>query len=1041
MITQEQIFKAAGVKNKKELYKKFSTEEAFMAKCGGKIRKAQIGAVVSGGKKLYNPEPINFRDSYENVNRSITGYTDLERKKEIYKQQMLAAQQQQALAQKKVSGSNGGFMDIINQIGGKPKATITSGPLTEIGTDIPELATPPWSNKNGGKIPKAQWGEEYKFSPGSQGPPAWNGQEYAQRTFAPGINVGQGKPQMNTNEMIGEGIPIIGKFFGAARKNKEEKDEWASKKQWHDVTDLTALAAATRPEEIERKYVLPEDFEFAGGNLHNSYGNDTNILSTKNGGKISKAQSGGGVPWDKIGNFGSQVGLSAHNYNAGSMYGDAVGDVANLVFPGAGKFIKPVASLVGGFFDKKPKKIKNEQWAINKNIWGMAGGKTAQGVQQMNDAHMQDGGDVAMNGDLQVYNGDVETISTNRYLPGGGQTVQFNGPSHKDGGQRISFGNSPVEVEGGETGVKLEDGGQVGDESLTIFGNLKIPKNMLEDPLAKNKKFKNYDKILSKKEESLNKLATKNTIKLGEANSFTRFGKIKEDTLKLIDEGVNMKLKDLAQRKMDAAALQNAINDTAKEQGIVADDLAKGKYKVDKKAIKEYAKWGASLKKLEDGDPVKKDDEKVARKEAERMIKEEGWEYADEKKDKLVKKGEPSKTVVTKKETKTWITGENPDFKSKPVGDAPGGEIEDHSAWRKGIIKKIESGISPDELRAKKWIGPNNHSFDKYWKGDPNAEEKDGEKGYWKIGEEDVKNTEQGTPDKFMNVFDPEKPKVEEEEEKTKFPWMAYANQALEYLRPSDAEGLDPNQLAGELYSMANNQEEGVPAQGYRPQLDVPYDISLQDQLNEITASERATQKLAGYNPAFSAMVASQAYGPKSKVLADQFRLNQAMKDKVYSGNRALMNDAQLKNLAIFDQQYTRQAQAKSNTKEAIQLALNSVAGKYSQNKLENRTLGVYENMYKYRFDKDGRAINMNPFYEFNYDGNQGLASTDVQKMRAEAREKAIRDVIRAEEREKAKYEYQGTGDIPPNANQSYNSKYGRMGKNGISIPKALKDY
>ena len=164
---------------------------------------------------------------------------------------------------------------------------------------------------------------------------------------------------------------------------------------------------------------------------------------------------------------------------------------------------------------------------------------------------------------------------------------------------------------------------------------------------------------------------------------------------------------------------------------------------------------------------------------------------------------------------------------------------------------------------------------------------------------------------------------------------------------------------------MSNNQLEPVPAQGYRPQLDVPYDISYQDQLNEITSQQRAAQRTAGYNPAAQAMIAGQAYGPKSGVLAEQFRANQAKKDQVYSQNRATMNDAQLKNLAIYDQQYGRQAQAKANTKEATQLALNSMSDKYAKNKLENRQLGIYENLYKYRFDENGRAMNMNPLVDW----------------------------------------------------------------------------
>src|SRR5690606_2627979 len=73
-----------------------------------------------------------------------------------------------------------------------------------------------------------------------------------------------------------------------------------------------------------------------------------------------------------------------------------------------------------------------------------------------------------------------------------------------------------------------------------------------------------------------------------------------------------------------------------------------------------------------------------------------------------------------------------------------------------------------------------------------------------------------------------------------------------------------------------------------------------------------------------------------------------------------------LRNLAILDQQYTRQSQARSNTKATAQAALNSIADKLAKNKLENRTLSIYENLYNYRFGNNGQIFNMNPAARFN---------------------------------------------------------------------------
>jgi hypothetical protein len=135
--------------------------------------------------------------------------------------------------------------------------------------------------------------------------------------------------------------------------------------------------------------------------------------------------------------------------------------------------------------------------------------------------------------------------------------------------------------------------------------------------------------------------------------------------------------------------------------------------------------------------------------------------------------------------------------------------------------------------------------------------------------------------------------------------------------------------------------------------------------LNENEAAFRSQQRIAGYNPAAQSMLNAQKYKANQQVLGEQFRMNQGMKDRVYGENRALLNQAKLQNLGIFDQQYTRQEEAKSKTKAVTQAALNSISAKYAQNQLENRQLQVMENMYNYRFDPRFRAMNMNPLQDF----------------------------------------------------------------------------
>jgi hypothetical protein len=200
---------------------------------------------------------------------------------------------------------------------------------------------------------------------------------------------------------------------------------------------------------------------------------------------------------------------------------------------------------------------------------------------------------------------------------------------------------------------------------------------------------------------------------------------------------------------------------------------------------------------------------------------------------------------------------------------------------------------------------------------------------------------------------------------------------SLGQLRPSDAEFLDPAQLAPEMMALASNTLEPVQAQTFQPLLAAPTSFSLQDQLNEITSASRAAERMAAYNPEAAGMIAAQAYNAKNKVLGEQFRMNQAEQQRVVEQNRNVLNDAQLKNLAIFDTQYQRQEQAKSATKQQAIEAMKSIADKVAKNKLENRQLGVMENMYNYRFNKSGQAYNLNTPQFFNYGGGPSTSNSD----------------------------------------------------------------
>lgn len=693
---------------------------------------------------------------------------------------------------------------------------------------------------------------------------------------------------------------------------------------------------------LARNGVMLED----GGEIQNTYApgtlyDDLGYEPLEDSSEVKQYRAGGFVK--AAGGFSSFMGAGGTDFankmvgntfgnNAGSQMGSAVGGALKMipgVGPVAGAIAAPVLGAIGGVLDNAfgdAGKIKKEQGALDRNIQGIANVNQAKNIQAQNSAYMEDGGYVsndwnpqviakfgdhspedvydfahegmkslragghlraytppseramesyAMGGELQTHwGGHMEEMSENPYLPDGGVTYMPHGQSHdeSDGKGRtgigITYGDNPVEVERREPIMKLRDG-STGEDNLVVFGNLEIPKygvEMLGDKKAKGMKFKNYVSDLSKSETKQNKTIQKSAEELADFTPRTSFDKLKFAGLKANVLGGNMKLKEIAQTKEKAAALQNAINDTAEEMGVEADSLAKGKIKT--------AKMGGKFTKAQDG------------------IDMQG--------------GELNEVVIEpkfnfRKALKTFSGDMTPDLAQFEIAKLPNSVYHQDSPMYDGYEDDVETPAKREPID--------------------------------------------------LN------------------PYMRAINDLMPMLRPSDAEPLNANQLYGEMYALSNNQEEPVQAQTYNPQLVNPYSISMQDQMNEITAQTRAAQRMAQGNPAAQSAIAAQAYEAINRVKGEELRRNQGMANQVYTGNAATLNDAKLKNLGIFDQQSTRQAQARSNTRAINQATLNSISDKYAKNNLENRTLRTYENMYNYRYDDNGRLINMNPLAQFDISG------------------------------------------------------------------------
>ena len=972
-------------------------------------KKAQDGAPIGSymSSPMQQTQMMDFSQYMNPVDRMVTGSTQQER---------AAAAQKQAEAASKQGGSGGGMEGMMSMLGGMSKGRngirrgqngLNTCGIGEVWDDNLQMCVMD-PNPNQTTFPQ-------------QGGIGGGGVEDG--SVSSSTRVPTKKEPFNPMSAI----PIAGQIYGGVQQIKAAKKAEKEANKQFQLSGLTKRAALSRPEPIKRKYVRPEDQAINENELFPTYGVGTNYIAEDGaevtgqvGGneteiqnlynpynlyehlgyeplddseKIKRYQGGGMLNAGQFGQIGQGVGAMVGGGGQGSPAGwsQALGGVGSIFGPVGGM----VGGIVGSVIDgRQQAKTKRFQDRAQKNVVDTAMQQGMQGIQSQYSNVMQDGGylshnwqpqviasfggnrvsdllqrdrmmntlrtgghitqnqddndmgpvtSMAMGGELKTHwGGYAEPMSYNPYLPEGGETVMFKGQSHEetDGqgntGIGVTYGESPVEVERNEPAIKMKDG-STGEDNMVVYGNLMIPNQFLEaigDPKAKGKKFKHYVSDLSKQEEKLNKTIEKNINLIDETDDLTSFDQLKFFSAKANIDGANMKLKKIAEYKMNAAAVQNAINDAASEHGLEADALARGKFKIDKNAFQDMAKWGKSIMK------IAQTGTNVTNVEALPTVP------AGQKKSGNYWGNVTAAQVDEMKKNNPWYdwTGFDPSRK----GDV----IKFQKAFNKkakSLGKKVR--ISQDDALGEQTVSAKGIS-------DPittqapttQATVAPGPTTQPVVPTIPVTTTPSTTP---YPIVPQNKPGL-----------INYIGDALQYIRPHTREDLDPTQLYGEMYALATNQLDPVQAQQYHPMLEQPYDISLQDQLNANQSDFNAMQRQTGYNPAASAALAGQKYAANSKVLADQFRLNQEEKAGVYNRNRGTLNQAQLQNLGILDQQMVRQETAKSKTKEVAQTALNSISDKIMKNKLDNRTLSVYENMYNYRFDKNGRAINMNPAFQ-----------------------------------------------------------------------------
>ena len=918
---KDQILKIAKVKSEKEFYKKYPSEEAFMKAHGKAFKKAAMGSKM--------------------VNDQLHQLTDF----------------------------------------GNP-------PIAQVGATTPKF-------------------EFNKFGATADNP---------QGSFGAGAGQAGMSALQNVDKIIG-GIEAIGQ----QKKNIKKAD------QSSQLSGLANQAANTR-EKVERKYVRPEDALVQPGQLGNPYGSGTNYLAAQNGTMIGgnpteiqntyaptgdlyqdlgyepleetykQYKKGGRMPKAELGEYFQDSGQAQIGSAVGESIGSAFGPAGAIVGKYAGKFL---GNALGGVKDARELKKYQDQTAMNTQqaAWQnqlqsgqfsksmehggymnpeynpqviakfgdydvkdllkppydadmlRSGGHLAQvGYTAPSAAAMftgrpnmpqaEYGTQMAMGGELEVGDGGrLETMSYNPYLPGG-EIGMFRGASHDNGGIKTKYGENEVEVEGGEPAVKLQDGGS--SENLVVFGNIKINKeiaDLMGDPKANGKKFKTYIADVAKNDAKQLKRINKGLELIDQYDGNSSYDKLGMNSGMANLMGGKAHQKINAEKIKEAGIVQDAIHQTARQLGAKSDRLAEGK-----------------IEKETDPSMV-----------ANNGMKAQNGSIVD------YLKG----------------VGKKSDFASRKIL-AKDMDIKNYKGTAKQNIQMLKNlNIKSNDVSVptvNQQVSPIDYS------GIPAISSQDAP-SFSPIGgpsvPEFVDLTDQRGPNyAFANTSNE---MTGEGETKKGFDWnkagsigTALLSNLEPYLRPSNAnDDLPPDQLYPEYFALATNQLDPVQAQTYQPMLDTPMDISFNDQINAIDSQARAAIRAAGQNQSAQAMIMAQALEAKNQVFGNRDRINTTNKIQTFDKNRALLNDAKLKNLQILDQQYVRQAQAKSNTKQQSLAALSSIAAKTAQQRATNRKLAIMENMYGFRFSPSGRAINMNAPAQFNLSGsgagtNQSGITTDA---------------------------------------------------------------
>lgn len=619
------------------------------------------------------------------------------------------------------------------------------------------------------------------------------------------------------------------------------------------------------------------------------------------------------------------------------------------------------------------------------------------------------------------HGGKVKPLASN--------AIEFVGPSHEDGGIPISYNGQKVEVEGGEPAFKSLDG------SLNIMGNMYVP--------GTKKKFKTATKELADLESNIDKQMVSG-IDMIESNSpKNRFELLSFNTGRAKEIGARMKKALLEETKQSLADTQNQMLAYSEKYDLDPEEFSKGNLKKARHGVKMQGKTFDNFGTAEDGktvDPVPgvyKEIIKLAARRAgidenvfSKLVSVESG-FNPKAQSNAGAKGIVQFMPATAKEygiTEEKLLSDD-QLDMQDVADAGAKHFSkllkaNNDDYRlalaaynggQGAVNFVKKQLGKSNITGEDWVKfmeernvSNPTQKKSAWQtqtldyvkkigGHGNNDNfhnniaKEYRENYYSPNKNDKNSPSKSTKKREITPFTKTylqdltpSPKINSQIPKSSVPGVEPPDvpdfNVTERDRPSNQEGLLMSQVLPELYAFATNKVQPVFQQTFQPELLSPYQVSFQDRLNENQATFSALQKVGANNPAALSSLAAQKYSADNSVLAEEFRTNQSIFNQITNQNTSILNDAKLKNLGLADQQYVRQEQARANTRNQNQVILNSLSSKSLQNRLENRRLGLYENLYNYRFDPvTGQAMNYNPEASSNFYGGNNQTNDNVE--------------------------------------------------------------